>query len=126
MAPQTDADGTLLGSTVSFLYRSEQVLTGDFEAKVYVFDITIGVRVGLTSDNNTSRGIIYNPRYVKVRRENGTVTISTSVDDITYTEISYDSNTITTEDCKFIFYSYTSGGVYKAIKYKNLMIYSIP
>ena len=125
VTPQTDSRGTFLGASTSFIYRAEQPISGDFEAKVYVFDITSGVRVGVTADAKNTRGVIYNPRYIKIRRKNGVVTISASTDDTIYTEITYDVDEITTEDCKFLIYSYTSGGIYRSIKYNNLVIYSI-
>ena len=125
VTPVPDTEGTLLQNTVPFTYRGEQIITGDFEAKVYVFDIIGGVRVGITSNDKNTRGVIYNPRYIKIRRENGVVTISASTDGINYGEISYDMNEITTEDCYFYFYSFTSGGVNRAIKYKDLKIYPI-
>lgn len=124
----TDPNGTTLSGTVSFLYTSNQVISGDFEATLYCSDVINGVRLGvLKADDSTTqcRFVLYNPRYVKIHRENGVCKIYASLDNENWAEVTYSDNTLTSEDCKFHFYSYTSGGTNRAIKYKDLKIWNL-
>ena len=121
----TDGTGTTLSATSSSMYSSNTVLTGDFEAIIYVSDIVRGVRVGLNSSNGSTRSTIYNTGYVKIQRISNVPKIYFSSNGTDWTETTYDLNTLTSADCNFFFFLYTSSGNEVAIKFKDLKIYSI-
>ena len=121
----TDGTGTTLSATSSSMYSSNTVLTGDFEAIIYVSDIVRGVRVGLNSSNGSTRSTIYNNGYVKIQRISNVPKIYFSSNGTDWTETTYDLNTLTSADCNFFFFLYTSSGNEVAIKFKDLKIYSI-
>lgn len=121
----TNDTGTTLSATSSSIYTSNTTLTGDFEATIYVSDIVRGVRVGLNTSNGSTRSTIYNTGYVKIQRISNVPKIYFSSNSTDWTETTYDLNTLTSADCNFFFFLYTSSGNEVAIKFKDLKIYSI-
>ena len=118
-------NGTLISNTASSIYTASATLTGDFEATLYVQDIVRGVRVGLNSSNGSTRSTIYNTGYVKIQRISNVPKIYFSSDGSTWTETTYDLDTLTSADCNFFFFLYTSGGNEVAIRFRDLKIYHI-
>jgi len=118
------ANGTLVENTVSSIYQSTKSISGDFEAIVELTNIQDNIRVGAYGSSTYCRAIIYNTGFVKIRRENNVVKIYHSTDGVNYTEVTYDLNTLTSEDCKFTFYIYSTGTKCSGT-YKDLKIYSI-
>ena len=118
-------NGTLISNTASSIYTASATLTGDFEATLYDQDIVRGVRVGLNSSNGSTRSTIYNTGYVKIQRISNVPKIYFSSDGSTWTETTYDLDTLTSADCNFFFFLYTSGGNEVAIRFRDLKIYHI-
>ena len=132
----TYSDGEItVYATATGMYISNQVITGDFEAILQCKNVNgSGVRVGFADANsgswNKSTKILFaysDYYYLKFRRVNGDWTVQRSTDGETWTTYtSYDTSSLTTEDCYFMIYvSIPSGSDERRITYKNLKVYPI-
>ena len=126
-----DATGeTTITATATATYRSKTLLTGDFEA-ILEAKTDRYVRVGFTDNVSKFRRVgIGTPEYnyIKFKRLNGVWTVQSSANGETWTEFeSFDSSTLTNEDCYFIFnIILPSGDSYaRSVTFKNLRIYPI-
>ena len=123
MTVTTDGTGTTISRSGTGNYKSNNTITGDFQATIQLKCSGGTVRFGvIDSSSNTSYLARNNTTemYFEIKRINGVITARYSSDGTSWSGATFETNNVGSNDCKFNFY--ISATEERSITFHNLTI----